>query len=141
MATEVHQFSGTIPPGTAIDSPVTIALEQANYEIESIDLVVPPGPNGLMGFAIFLDDTQWLPWEQGEWIVLNDRTEEWDTENQTVNGGWNLVGYNLGVYPHTVTVRFHTNPIPLPIDDTYTPFVGPTVVINSTPTLAEPVLL
>jgi hypothetical protein len=141
MATEVHQFSATIPAGTAIDSPVSIPLEQANYEIEQIDVQVPPGPNGLMGFYIALGDTPWLPFEAGEWIVLNDRTEEWPTENQVVNGGWNVVGYNLGQYDHTVTVRFHTNPIPIATDDTYVPFVPPPVIINSTPSVAETQLL
>jgi hypothetical protein len=141
MATEFHQFSATIPAGTDINSPISIPLEQANYEIESIDLEVPPGPSGLMGFYIALGDTPWLPWESNTWIVWDDRADSWPTENQIVNGGWNVVGYNAGKYDHTVTIRFHTNPIPVATDDTYTPYVPPTVVINSTPLVQEPVLL
>ena len=141
MATEVHQFSPVVPAGTALDSPVIIALEQANYEIESIDLQVPPGPNGLMGFYIALGDTPWLPFEAGEWIVWNDYADSWKTENQVVNGGWNLVGYNLGNFDHTVYVRFHTNPIPLPPQPDDTGPVVPNITFLSTPIVGEPVLL
>lgn len=136
MAAEVHQFSATIPAGTAMDDPVSVTLEQANYEIESIDLQVPSGPNGRMGFVLALDDTQWLPFELGEYIIWNDRTENWPLNDQVVNGGWNVVGYNLGQYDHTVTIRFHVNPIVIDTSATI-----PTVVIvsNPAPTLS-PVL-
>jgi hypothetical protein len=141
MATEIHQFSATIPAGTAIDSPVSIPLEQANYEIESIDIEVPPGPNGLVGFQIYLDDTPWIPFEPLEWIIWNDHSDSWQTENQVVNGGWNVVGYNLGIYYHTVTVRFHTNPIPIATADDDTGPVVPNITYVSTPIVQEPVLL
>lgn len=134
MATEVHQFSATIPADTPFDTPVTIALEQANYEIESIDIQVPPGPSGLVGFYLALADTQWIPFEAGEFIVWDDHIASYATENQIVNGGWNLVGYNGGAFDHTITITFHTNPIgsadaPAP----YVPFTGPTVVIQTSP--------
>lgn len=128
MASEVHQFSAVIPAGTPFSAPVTIELGQANYEIESVDLEVPPGPSGLMGFYVALSGQQWLPWEMGEWIIWNDRTESWLTNDQVTNGGWEIVGYNNGVYDHMVTVRFHVNPI---VYDT-TPVV-PQITIISQP--------
>jgi hypothetical protein len=137
MATEIHQFSATIPAGTLPSALFTVPLEQANYEIESIDIEVPPGPSGLMGFYLALDDTQWIPWEQGEFIVWNDRTASWDTENQVVNAGWNVVGYNGGAYDHTITVRFHTNPLPGPPPPPYVPFTGTVVTIVTTPATAD----
>lgn len=128
MAQEVHQFTATIPAGTSIDDPIVIPLEIAYYELETLDIQVPPGPNGLMGFYLALDDQQWLPWEQGQWLVMNDRTEEWNLDEQIINGTWNLVGYNNGVYDHTVTIRFHVDPV----DNTATQ-VAPTVTIITTP--------
>lgn len=141
MATEIHQFAATIPAGTAIATPVTIELGQANYEIESVDVQVPPGPNGLMGFYIALSEQQWIPWESGEYIVWDDRTESWDTEDQIVNAGWQVVGYNLGMWDHTVTVRFHTNPIPTPTPPDDPGPVIPNITFISTPIDAVPVLL
>jgi hypothetical protein len=111
VAQEVHQFSCTIDPGTTPDSPAVFPLEIAYYDLESLDLEVPPGPNGLVGFYIALSGQEWFPWEQGEWIIWNDRTENWPTNDQSINGTWQLIGYNLGQYEHTVTVRFHVNPI------------------------------
>lgn len=140
MASEVHQFSATIPAGTPTSAPVTIELGQANYEIESIDLEVPPGPSGLMGFYIALSEQQWIPWEMGEYIIWNDRTESWQTENQVVNGGWEVVGYNLGMYDHAVIVRFHTNPIPSPVAPDVAPVI-PQVNIVESGVVFTPVLL
>jgi hypothetical protein len=128
VATEVHQFSATIPAGTSIDDLFIQPLEIANYEIESIDIEVPPGPNGNVGFYLALDDQQWLPWEMGEFIIWNDRTENWPLDDQIVNGTWNLYGYNNGNYDHTVTVRFHVSPIP---SDSAT--VAPSITIVTTP--------
>lgn len=140
MASEVHQFSATIPAGTAKSAPVTIQLGQANYEIESIDLEVPPGPSGLMGFYIALSGQQWLPWEMGEYIIWNDRTESWQTNDYTVNGGWEVVGYNTGMYDHTIAVRFHVNPIVTPTDD-WAPPLWPVVTIVENVAAAAAVLL
>lgn len=109
MAEEVHQFSCTIPAGTAKSSPHRVPMTMPHYEVVSIDLEVPPGPSGLMGFYLELGSNQWIPWEMGEWIVWNDRTESWDIDNSPNSETWALVGYNTGAYDHTVQVRFHLN--------------------------------
>jgi hypothetical protein len=140
MATEIHQFSAKIPAGTPSSAPVTINLGQANYEIESVDVEVPPGPSGLMEFCIALSGQQWIPFEMGEFIRWDNRAGSWQTENQTVNGGWEVIGFNTGEYDHTVTVRFHTNPIPDPAS-TDPSQIFPTVIINASPAPWVPVLL
>ena len=141
MATEIHQFSAKIPAGTPSSAPVTVPLGQANYEIESVDVEVPPGPSGLMEFYIGLDDTQWIPFEAGEFIRWDNRTGSWDTENQVVNAGWNVVGFNTGTYDHTVTVRFHTNPIASPQPPDQEGPIVPNITFISTPIVPEPVVL
>jgi len=141
MATEIHQFEALIPAGTPANAPVTIELGQANYEIESVDVEVPPGPSGLMEFYIALSGQQWIPFESGSFIRWNGKSGSWNTENQTVNGGWEVVGFNTGTYDHTVTVRFHTNPIPSPSTPDDTGPVVPNIVFISTPTSADVVLL
>jgi hypothetical protein len=127
MAQEVHQFSCTIEPGTPIDDPAIFNLEIAYYDLESLDLEVPPGPNGLVGFYVALSSQQWFPWEMGEWIIWNDRTENWPTNDQSINGTWQLYAYNLGIYEHTVTVRFHVNAVATAV---LAPV--PTLVFNTT---------
>lgn len=137
MATEVHQTTAVIRAGTPYPSLVTVPLEIANYEIESIDLEVPPGPQGVMGFYLALDEQQWLPYDMGEFIVWNDRTENWALDDQIVNGTWNCVGYNNGMYDHAVTIRFHVNPLDT---DSAVP-LAPSITIVSSPIVSDPIPL
>ena len=109
MAEEIHQFDCTIPAGTTIAAPVTIPMVLPLYEIDSIDVQVPPGPNGVVGFYLELGSQQWIPWEAGTWLVWDDRTENWPLDSQPSSETWALVGYNNGVYDHTVSIRFHLN--------------------------------
>lgn len=111
MAYRVLQFQSTIPAGTPIASPVSIALPIDNWEIEAVDLEVPPGPAGLMGFAIFNNNVQWIPYGAGEWIVWDDVQQSWPISGQPNASGWSILGYNLGNWPHSVYTRWHVNPV------------------------------
>lgn len=107
MSEEIHAFSCTIPAGTAQATPITIPMPLPLYTVDSIDLDVPPGPGGTMGFYLELGSQQWIPWEAGEWIVWDDRAENWPLSSQPSSESWALVGYNNGTYDHTVRIRFH----------------------------------
>jgi len=85
------------------------------YEIESIDLEVPPGPSGLMGFYLALSGQQWIPWETGEFIVWDDYRDNWPLTDQPTSSGWEVHGYNLDEYDHSVVVRFHLNIVTSPL--------------------------
>lgn len=111
MAAEVHQFTCSIPAGTAKSAPVTFAIGLSNYEVESVDIEVPPGPSGLMGFRIALNGQSWIPWEAGQWITWDNRSASWFLSDQPNLGAWSLVGYNTDVYAHEVVVRLHVNPL------------------------------
>lgn len=111
MATQVRQFTATIPANTPQATPATIDLSLDYVDIESIDLEVPPGPSGLVGFYLARSGQQVIPYEAGEYLVWDDRFDSWYLTDQPTGSGWQLVGYNLDVYDHSVVVRFHTNPI------------------------------
>lgn len=110
MALRVLQFAATIPAGTTKASPYTVPLALDNWEAEAIDLEVPAGPAGLMGFAVFNNGEQWLPLPAGTWLVWDNVRETWSLYGQPNASGWQIVGYNTGTYDHTITVRFHVNP-------------------------------
>lgn len=112
MSNYVLSFSVTIPAGTPIATPYIQALPMDSWEVESVDLMVPPGPWGNMGFALYRSGTQAIPWNGTTWIVWDDREENWVLDDLPTSQGWQVVGYNLGVYPHAVTIRFHVNVIP-----------------------------
>jgi hypothetical protein len=123
MALKVLQFAVTIPPNTLPGAPATIPLALDNWDIESIDLEVPPGPAGLMGFAIFNNGVQWIPATAGQWLQWDDVQASWPFEDQPNASGWSVVGYNEGFFPHTVTVRFHVNSVNPPATNVTAPAV------------------
>lgn len=114
MAAEVHQFTATIPALTPKATPVVVKMPLNLFEIESIDLEVPPGPAGQMGFYLALSGQQWLPYEAGEFLVWDDRFDTWYLTEQPTSYGWEVHGYNTDTYDHSVVVRFHVNIVPTP---------------------------
>lgn len=114
MATEVHQYTLTVPASTSINSPVTVTFGIANRVIESVDIEVPPGPAGLMGFYLTFNGQRIIPQESGEYLVWDDIQKSWTLDELPTTGKWALVGYNNDVNAHEVVVRQHTNYPPLP---------------------------
>lgn len=108
MADIIHQFQATIPPGTTKASPFSVKIPLPSEVVQLIDLDVPPGPAGLMGFYLAVSGQQMIPFEMGEWLVWDDREKSWPVENFPTSATWSIVGYNLGVFAHTITVRFHS---------------------------------
>lgn len=138
MALRVFQFAATIPAGTPVTAPVTVPLEIDNWDLESLDLEVPAGPAGLMGFQIYNNGVPWIPASEVGWLVWDDIQQSWFMHDQPNASGWAVVGYNTGVYDHDVTVRMHVNPPAVAA----APASVPTVTFVSTPIEpSEPVVL
>ena len=131
MAQYVFPYAATIPAGTPQSSPVTIPIGFQNYTLERLDLEVPPGPSGLMGFQVFNNGVAWIPNGTGNWIVWNNVKDSYYLTDQPNASGWAIVGYNLGVYNHTVTTRWHCNPTTVAQATGVTPAV--TFVTSDTP--------
>lgn len=100
----------TIPAGTPLDAPVTIDLDLDNWTVDQIDLEVPAGPTGLMGFYVANNNVQWIPRQPGTWLIWDDKQQSWPLDGQPNASGWQIVGYNTGTYDHLVTVRMHVTP-------------------------------
>lgn len=131
MAQYVLPFIATIPGGTPESAPVTVDLELDNWSIEQIDLEVPPGPAGLMGFQVYNNGVAWIPYGAGQWLVWDNTKESYYMTDQPNGSGWAIVGYNEGFYEHSVTVRFHVNPVAPIASTTAVPAV--TFVTSDTP--------
>lgn len=106
MAQEIRQFSVTIPAGTAKGDGYTVSLAMPTRVVDQINIKVPPGPRGTMGFAIGAAGQPILPYNQGEYIVTDDEEIKWPLENQIDSGSWELYGYNDGAFDHTVYITF-----------------------------------
>ena len=129
MAQRVLPFVCAIPAGTPVADPVTIPIDLDGWELLQLDLEVPPGASGLMGFQVYNNGVAWIPYGSGEWFVWDNVRESYPLQDQPNASGWAIVGYNLGSWPHTVTVRAHVNVLPPPAATT--PTVVPTIVVTT----------
>lgn len=117
MSDQVQHFSCTIPRLTAVASPVTIEMQLGEWTVDWVEVDVPAGFNGQVGFYIASSGVQYIPFRSGAsplWLILNDTSKHWDLTNHPTSGDWSLVGYNTGNYPHTVKVSWGVSDVPAP---------------------------
>ena len=114
MAQYVYQYDLTVPAGTPKSSPATAAVPVNNLRIERVEIEVPHGPAGRLGFQIFNSGNPWKPDAPGDWLVWDGKTDGWWLNDQPTGSMWELVGYNTGQHPHTIYSRWLTNPLPTP---------------------------
>jgi len=106
VAREVRKFSVTIPPGTAIAAPQVTALVFPPRVIQELQILIPPGPRGNVGFQIAQAGGQVFPTEPGAFFVSDNERITWPVEEANTSGAWQLIAYNLGTFAHTLEVRF-----------------------------------
>lgn len=106
MSQLLGAFAPTIPAGTPIAAPVLINMPIVVGTVDTIEIRIPPGPNGVMGFALAAAGQPIIPFNAAAWIIGNDDRLSWSLTDQIESGAWQLRGYNTGIYDHTVYVRF-----------------------------------
>lgn len=105
-ATEVWAFQVTCPPGVVPSAPQITQLAMPVRTVHRVEVQVPPGPNGLMGFSIGSTGESIIPIVQGTFIVASERVLSWDVADQIESGSWQAIMYNNGVFPHTIYITF-----------------------------------
>lgn len=101
----------TTPINTAIATPLTTPINMGDVYCYSVEVFIPPGPVGDMGFYLTNAGLQILPWSQQlSWFVADnyDHTFPMGLE---LGSSLSCVSYNTGGYPHTVYFRFLIEPI------------------------------
>ena len=106
MTAEIRQFTATIPAGTAQASPVRVSLAMPPREVQGVEIRVPPGPSGVVGFALQNSGVTVIPYDSDPFIVTSGDAINWPLQNYITSGSWQLLGYNTGVFDHSVYVRF-----------------------------------
>lgn len=106
MAQEIRSFQVLTPTGTLAASPLVTDLSFPPRTVQQVEITVPPGPSGLVGFALGLAGQPIIPLNAGEWIVTDDERISWPLVDYPNSGAWQLTTYNLGDYDHTIYVRF-----------------------------------
>lgn len=127
MADEVHGFAVTVPAGTKVTAPLSFSLSMPlGREVERIEVDVPPGPRGEVGWQIAQGGVQLYPFETGAYVITDGREVAWDVAGGVDSGAWQMIAYNTGNFNHTLQVRFLTRLsgapapaeqfVPLPVD-------------------------
>lgn len=106
MASRIETFDVTIPAATAIATPQSTALPFNEGVVQRLEIRVPPGPSGLMGFRITHSGEVVIPNNRDNWIITDDEKIPWDLDDYPVGSAWGITAYNTDIYPHTVYLRF-----------------------------------
>lgn len=106
MADEIRQYTATIPAGTTAAAPVRVNFDMPAREVQGIQIRVPPGPSGVVGFALQNSGVTVIPYGSDQWIVTSADYIDWTLSNYITSGSWQLLGYNTGAFSHSIYVRF-----------------------------------
>jgi hypothetical protein len=106
VAQEIREFAVTIPAGIAKSAPLVTSIVFPERLVTRVSYRVPPGPSGLMGWALTSSGTPVIPIQPGTYMVTDNQADTWDLEGYLDSGNWQVTGYNTGIYPHTVYLTF-----------------------------------
>lgn len=106
MAEREEVFDVTIPANTTKAAPVKIDVSFAPGIVVGIEVVIPPGPAGLAGFALAQAHQRVLPRTKGAFFVGDDEVIRRDIETYLNTGNWQFEGFNEDLLEHTFEVRF-----------------------------------
>lgn len=124
MAQRIESPRVTFPANTPQATPVTVAFTWIEGIVSLIEMDIPPGPSGLVGFIITQSGNQIIPHTIGQFIVADDQFFSWPIEDFPTGAKWAVTGYNTDQYPHTIQFHFHINelavsvpafPAPIPL--------------------------
>lgn len=113
MTTSVFSFAATVPAGTSIAAPHTVALTMPAVIIDIVRWRVPPGPRGHLGWFLSMGGVQVIPEAAGSYVIADNESDDWTVSDLPDSGAWQLTGYNTGTFDHTVYLYFHVTPIAL----------------------------
>lgn len=112
MADEIRVYSVNVPNGTPTSAPITADVSFPPRVVRQIQIRVPPGANGELGFAIANSGIAVIPINPGGWLIANDELVDLPIASEHDNGSWQVIAYNTGNYPHTLSVRFFLDLLP-----------------------------
>lgn len=131
MAQEIREFAVTVPAGTAKTAPLTTPVVFPQRDVVAVSWRVPPGPSGLMGWALTSAGAPVIPIQLGTYMVTDNQADTWDLEGYLDSGNWQVTAYNTGIYPHTVYLTFLLD-LPGTADSTPLPPAGVAVGVIGT---------
>lgn len=112
MATRIEVFQVTVAAGTLQATPTDTELTFTPARVERMEIMVPPGPSGFVGFAIVHSNQQIIPFQSGSFIVADDEVLRFDLEAYPEGSSWTVRAFNTDIYAHTLHIRLYLDDTP-----------------------------
>jgi hypothetical protein len=109
MSDRIEWFGLSVAAATTQLNPARFPLVFPIGNVVEIDVKVPPGPAGNVGFYITAGGSQFIPRTFGSFIIPDDDYFTWPMSNAINSGSWGLVAYNTDIWPHLIEVGFMVN--------------------------------
>jgi len=109
MAERIEAFTVDIPAATAITSALVTPLSFNQGIVSRMEIVVPPGPSGLVGFRIRHSGEVIIPHGRSGWLVADAEKMDWSLEGYPTGNAWDIEAYNLDGFDHSIYMRIHVN--------------------------------
>lgn len=109
MTERIEVFQVTTPAGTAQASPLTTNLSFNQGIVHKLEITVPPGPSGLLGFRMRHSGQVVIPNSGTNFIIADNQFIQWDLEGYPVGNKWSIQTFNTDVFDHTLYLRFMIN--------------------------------
>lgn len=107
MATRIEPFEVLTPANTAEASYLVTALPFQDGQVERVEILVPPGPSGLMGFKLAHSGQSVIPLSGSQWNIADNARFDWPLHSFPTGNAWELWTYNTDVFEHTIYIWFH----------------------------------
>jgi hypothetical protein len=128
MATEIRSYDVTVPANTLPTAPLVQSFPMPPRIVDAIQIVVPPGPSGLVGFAVTASGLTVIPYASAQWIITAAENITWPLERQIDSGAWGVRAYNTGTNDHAIYFRFLLRPA-TPVDASHPGIIDPAALI------------
>jgi hypothetical protein len=125
MAQRINVKVVTVPANTQQAAPLTTTFTIRPGTVERIEVLVPPGPSGFLGFQVLFAGVLVIPDDIGVFIVTDNELISWPLGEYPTDGRWSVRAYNTDVFDHSIHVRLLVNELRAPVQ-----LFAPTVPIG-----------
>jgi hypothetical protein len=109
MADRIALFDILVPAGTTKASMTAFSMAFSPGTVEAIEIDVPPGSAGNLGFQIWSGGSQYIPLVGAGYYVLDDVHKVWPITGANNQGDFKLVAYNTDLWDHQLAITFRIN--------------------------------
>lgn len=103
--TRVYPITVTVPAGTSQNAPISVPWVTEDAVLSDVEILIPPGANGVAGIRIMKGDVQLLPWGANSWIIGNDYNRTFPIGGYLPTSDIKIQAYNAGSNQHSFYLR------------------------------------